>query len=365
MLSLPLRSNGKTILSLAFACLVLFTGEAASADIPQLEAGAQRGSTRKQIELATDYFLGRGVQRNEQLAAYWYEKAASLGDPVAQQEIGYFYEAGIGVVRDPRRAAHWYQLASAGGLPAAKVNLGVSYLWGLGVPKNEALALQLFHEAFEKGCARAAGFLGDAYLLGVGVPKDMPTAKHWFTVGAKMHDPDSEFRLAGLLASGDAGQQDLQKAMALLRHSSDTGFVPAKHALGLLIANHPQLGAPDEAISMLEESAQAGTWKSSAVLGALARDGRGMAADRKAAYLHFKIAEMQGGAEAARTVAPDLLRLGGELSVQEIDALNSQAATWSAQHSARLVFVYRGEAGILALAAPDRQSERSVADAQP
>ncbi len=355
MMPLLRRCSRKAVLSFAFTCLVLLTSEEASADIPQLQAGAERGSARKQIELGMDYLLGRGVQRNEQQAAYWYEKAASAGDPLAQQEIGYFYQAGIGVARDPARAAHWFQLAAAGGLPAAKVNLGVAYLWGLGVSKNEPLALQLFHEAFDKHCGTAAGYLGEAYFLGVGVPKDLPTAAHWFALGAKMHDPHSEFRLGGL-ASSATEQQNLPKAAALLRNASSAGYVPAKHALGLLIANHPELGAAhNEAIAMLEESAEAGTWKSSAALGALARDGRGMPVDPKAAYLHFKIAQMQGGAEAERAVAPDLAKLSHELPAQEMDALNSQASAWSAQHSVQLDFVYQGEAKTLALTAPDHQ----------
>src|SRR5581483_5489259 len=201
-----------------------------------------RGSTQKQLELAEAYFLGHGVQRNEELAAHWFEKAARAGDSVAQQELGYFYQAGIGVARDPQRAAHWYQLAAAGGLADAKVNLGVCYLWGLGVPQNQELALQLFHEALDKGSATAAGYLGEAYFLGVGVPKDIGSSEHFFALGARMHDPHSQFRLARILA-GNGEKQDLPKAAALLRDASNSGFVPAKHSLGLLIANHPELAA--------------------------------------------------------------------------------------------------------------------------
>lgn len=355
MLTLPRRCNGKAI-SLAVASLALFTSAVASADIPQLEAGAQRGSIHKQLELGMDYFLGRGVQRSEEKAAYWYEKAANAGDPVAQQEIGYFYQAGIGVTRDPARAAHWFQLAAAGGLPTAKVNLGVAYLWGLGVPQNQPLALQLFHEALDKGCATAAGYLGEVYFLGVGLPKDIPASKHWFAIGAKMHDPHSEFRLADLLSNGEAAPRDLRKAAALLHDSSKSGFVPAKYALGLLIVNHPELeSAPNEAMEMLEAASEAGLWKSSAVLGALARDGRGTAADPKAAYLHFKVAQAQGGTAAAKAVATDLARLAPTLSAQEIAALDNQAASWSAQHSVRLDYVYQGNAKTLAMTAPDGQ----------
>src|SRR5215469_17821474 len=88
-------------------------------DIPRLQAEAQRGSVRQQIELGAAYFAGRGVPQDEKLAAYWYEKAANAGDPGAQKQIGYFYELGIGVPHDPAMAVRWYERAAASGLISA------------------------------------------------------------------------------------------------------------------------------------------------------------------------------------------------------------------------------------------------------
>jgi hypothetical protein len=325
-------------------------------DIPQLETGAGRGSTRKQMQLGDDYFLGHGVQRSEQSAAYWYEKAANAGDPQAQLQIGFFYQVGIGVARDPSRAAHWYQLASAGGSATAKMNLGVAYLWGTGVPENKPLALQLFHEAVDKGCGMAAAYLGDAYALGFAVPKDLSTAEHWFAVGAKMHDPRSQFRLAALVSSGTGSSQDLHKAAALLRDSGGKGYVPAKHALGLLLVNHPELATvPNEGLHALQESADAGTWESSAALGALARDGHGMTADPKAAYRYFRIAQTEGGEEGRALVDVDVSLLKAKLSSGDVQALDQEAATWVQKHPAVLEFVYKGAAPTFALTAPNQQ----------
>ena len=355
MPTLPQRCGVKAVVSLAFTCLLLFATSSACADVPRIEAGAERGSVRKQMQLGAAYFLGRGVQRNEEMAAFWYEKAANAGDPVAQEEIGYFYQVGIGVPRDPVRAAHWFQLAAAGGRANAKVNLGVAYLWGLGVPRNQGLALQLFHEALDKGSAVAAGYIGEAYFLGIGVAKDASAAQHWYAIGAKMHDPHAQFRLAGLLSINAARPEDMSRAATLLRTSSKAGYVPAKHALGLLIANHPELAArPNEAIQNLEEAAEAGTWKSSAVLGVLARDGRGMTADPKSAYLRFKVAEIQGGDSARPLVAADLSRLAATMSNTELLALNAQAHDWVERHRTPLQFVYGAAAPTFALTSPDQ-----------
>src|SRR5580704_11384471 len=149
-------------------------------DIPKIQSEAERGSIQEQIELAAAYFVGRGVNQDEKLAAYWYEKAANAGDPAAENQIGYFYEVGIGVPKDLARAVLWYERAAASGLVKAKVNLGVVYLFGLGVRKDEGLAAQLFKEAVKKGSGLGACYLGDMYYLGAGAQIDKGEAEHWY-----------------------------------------------------------------------------------------------------------------------------------------------------------------------------------------
>lgn len=331
-----------------FGVVLLFTLFASSGafaitpDIPRIEAGAGKGSVQQELQLGAAYFAGRGVQQDEKQAAYWYEKAANSGDAVAQLQIGYFYEAGIGVTRDPVRAAHWYQLASASGLPSAKVNLGVLYLWGVGVRKDPSLASDLFRQAAKKGCGLGANYLGDMYYFGVGTGRDATAALHWYKVGAKLHDPEAEFRLGGLLMIGSNKKQDLAMAEVLFRRSSGVGFIPAKHALGLLLANHPELkSAPRESIDLLEEAAGAGNWRSSAVLGALAREGRGIPADPRRAYFYYRVAELQGGDEARQIVAYDLSIQAGKMTRAEVATADLDAGTWMKIHPLSLQFVYK------------------------
>src|SRR6201995_620401 len=199
---------------------------AVNPDIPRIQASAERGSVQQQIELGAAYLAGRGVQRDEKQAAYWYEKAANAGDPNAQQQIGYFYQAGFGVERDPARAARWFERAVAGGLISAKVNLGVAYIWGLGVRKDPAFAVQLFREAAKKGSAMGACYLGDMYYFGIGVTKSESDAKHWFEIGSKLHNVAAKSDLALLLLSHpDQASQD--RAIKLLREAATGGSVAA------------------------------------------------------------------------------------------------------------------------------------------
>src|SRR5579863_10313469 len=95
------------------------------ADISGIRTAAEHGTVQDEIALADAYFMGRGLPQDIKLAAFWYEKAAGAGDPLAQNQIGYFYESGLGVPMDGARAAHWFQLAAACGYLEAKVNLAV------------------------------------------------------------------------------------------------------------------------------------------------------------------------------------------------------------------------------------------------
>jgi TPR repeat protein len=292
-----------------------------------------------EVKLANDYLAGRGVKQDLKMAAYWYEKAAGTGDPGAQFEIGYLYETGVGVDKNPERAAHWYQLAASSGMLLAKVNLGIAYLWGAGVPKNEGLAFELINEAAAKGNGRAACYLGDFYAFGIGVPQDSLKAEQWYRKGARRRDPIAEFDLASMLMNADDSQHELPTAAKLLRHSAAAGYVSAMHALGLLLVRNPNLAHfSGEAVSLLNDAADAGNWRSSVLLGVLARDGNLVPVDNAAAYYHFRVAALQGGEEANRLVAFDLRLLSAKLGDGRAQAIDFQANQWRRQHHFILEF---------------------------
>ena len=85
------------------------------------QKAAEQGHTEAQVQLATQYFLGRGAPKDWKLAAKWYEAAAEGGDVGAQYIIGSFYEHGDGVPRDLKRALRWYVLAAQQGDVGAAV----------------------------------------------------------------------------------------------------------------------------------------------------------------------------------------------------------------------------------------------------
>jgi TPR repeat protein len=312
---------------------------ARGADLPQTVKPA---SVQRETELAAAYLTGRGVMRDEKRAAYWYEKAAEGGDPQAQKQIGYFYQVGLGVPVDPARAVHWYQLAAANGLVSAKVNLGVAYLVGIGVRKNPALGEQLFLEAASKGDGLAACYLGEMYFFGVAVKQDKSEARHWYELGAKEHNPRAAFQLASILYADADRAHNLSKVLDNLRRSSNAGYVPAMHALGYLLANEPSLhGSRAEMLAVLGKASEGGYWKSSAMLGVLARNGAVGPADLKTAYYDFRLATLQGGDPAKQLLAKELPALAAKIDPAETARLDAQAEGYFQRHHEALEFVYK------------------------
>ena len=310
-------------------------------DLAKIRKRAEMGFVQQQVELAAAYLAGRGVTQDAVQAAHWYLKAAESGDPWAENEIGYLYEAGIGVQKDLERAFHWFQLAATSGMPLAKVNLGVSYYRGSGVRADSAMARALFREATEKGAGSGANFLGVMDLLGLGGPVNHASAEQWFELGAKLHDPEAAYNLACLFSKANDQPQLLRRAADLLRQASGRGYLPARHLLGLLLVRHPELALPSEqGRLLLVEASNEGSWKSSIILGVLARDGKGASPDPAQAWYYFRLAVLQGGSATQSVVAPDLKALESKLSIQQQVAMSARANDWFDQHraSAGLVF---------------------------
>ena len=340
-----IRRSGISALPLACAlwtAIPVYADPAGEADLTSVRANAEQGSIRDEILLAGDYFDGTGVEKDPKMAAYWYERAAGHGSPEAQNQIGYFYQAGIGVPKDAKRAFHWYQLAAVSGFAKAKVNLAVAYLRGIGVQQNDEVAVRLFNQAFQDGNGTAATYLGLLYYFGIAVKQDRAGAEKWFESGLKLHDPLAAYDLGSMYSVNADQPHDLPKAAALLRQAADGGYVPAMHSLGLMLVNHPELKqGPQESRSLLETAANAGSWKSSVVLGILARDGRGAPVDYKTAYYHFRVALLQGGAEAEKLIKKDIEINAARISQEEGQTAVSAANTWFEHHSIPLMYVYK------------------------
>ncbi len=314
--------------------------------LKELRRKASSGHLREELELAGDYYEGRGISRNLEQAAYWYKKAADQGDPGAQVQIGYFYLVGLGVKQDQGHALRWLERASASGSQMGKLNLAVLYLRGIGVPRDTRLGLNLLNDLAKANEPHAEAYLGVVYMLGIGVDKDVAQAEFWFSRAAKHHSAEGNYCMGTLYSVTDDHPHDPQKAAAYLRESSDAGYVRAKHSLGLLLVNHPELAQQSgEPVQLLEAAAAGGSWRSSVVLGVLYRDGKDVPKDPGMSYRWFTIAQNQGGKEAEAMVRNDMAFARAALSADQQKQSEQAAADWMNTYPHNAVFVFSAASG--------------------
>jgi len=185
---------------------------------------AAQGDSESQYRLARMYYHGEG-ERNDALAAQWYERAAEQGHVKAQNNIGMLYEQGRGVDEDASLAVAWYRRAADHGLATAQSNLARMYDRGLGVAQDEAEATVWYRRAAEQGHAQAQYRLGRMFDKGTGVPSDLDKAAKWYRRAAKQGYGPAQAALGSMYADGRGVSRDVEKATKWLGRASAQGIV--------------------------------------------------------------------------------------------------------------------------------------------
>ena len=78
---------------------------------------AERGHAGAEFMLGAMYFYGKGVARNDALAAIWFHKAAIKGNASAQLAFGSLHIRGLGVRQDLVKAYLWLTVSADHGIP--------------------------------------------------------------------------------------------------------------------------------------------------------------------------------------------------------------------------------------------------------
>lgn len=88
--------------------------------ISEFRDQAVRGHAGAQFMLGVLYFYGKGVVRDDGVAAAWFHKAALKGHAGAQLAFGSLFIDGVGVERDLTTAYTWLTLAADSGVPGLR-----------------------------------------------------------------------------------------------------------------------------------------------------------------------------------------------------------------------------------------------------
>jgi len=174
-----------------------------------LRQAALRGDAAAQLEVASRFAAGQGVERDLLQAFHWYGRAAAKGSAVAQYRLGAFYERGMGTARDAERARVWYTRAAEQGNVKAMHNLAV--LSVSGGRSDYAAAAKWFAQAADFGLTDSQVNLAILHQSGLGVSKNPAQAYKWLTLAARGGDREAAGRAAqvrALLSPSDVQTAD-------------------------------------------------------------------------------------------------------------------------------------------------------------
>jgi localization factor PodJL len=162
------------------------------------------GSPAAEYELALRLAEGRGLAKDQQAAAIWFERAASLGLAPAQYRLGVMYEKGLGVARDSAAAKRWYLKAAQAGNARAAHNLAVISAEPGGDNPDYVEAAKWFRRAGELGVRDSQYNLAILYARGLGVEQDLRQSWIWFSLAAQQGDLDAAKKRDEVAAKMDA-----------------------------------------------------------------------------------------------------------------------------------------------------------------
>jgi len=129
--------------------------------------------------LARKYFFGEDINKDIDMALYWYEKAANKGFVPSQQKLGLLYYKGDFVDKNDYIAYKWLNKSAEGDPDILSLVAEMLYK-GIGTEKNLTRAFKYYLKSAELGNKLSQNKLGIIYAEGVLVEKNLGEAEKWF-----------------------------------------------------------------------------------------------------------------------------------------------------------------------------------------
>lgn len=305
-------------------------------DFAAIKAKAEQGDAAAQNNLGQCYFIGKGVDKNDTIAFYWFKESAKNGNHTGQTNLarclcdgygtevnddegykwatkaavdnknaaavnlmGTFYAAGKYVKQDSKEAAKWYTEASKSGFMVAQTNIGDGYLSGDGVKKNYKEALRWYQKAADQGYVRAQVCIGYCYEMGYGVKKDNAEALKWYRKAADQDYDYAETKVAYFYHYGQGVTQDYAEALKWYHKAADQGYAWAINNIGYCYNTGAGVDKNlEEAVNWYRKAADHGYSVAQYNLGVCYYHGHGVNKDYEEAVKWYRVAAEKGYADA-------------------------------------------------------------------
>ena len=177
-------------------------------------------------------WTAKGFQFYEQdknaSAAFWFRKAALLGEPSAAYNLAVMYFGGEAKNINEKQALQLIEQSADTGFALAQHMLGTFYEQGKHVPASQAKAFALFEKAALNNHTDAFVSVATQYYLGRGVPVDYGLAAKWYEKAAEKGDVGSQYLIASMYETGTGVQQNVQSALDWYTAAARQGDFVAK-----------------------------------------------------------------------------------------------------------------------------------------
>ena len=215
---------------------------------------ADLGHAEAQRHLAFAFLSGKGVVKNQAEGVRRLRIAAEASDVAARRQLGYHYATGTGVPKDENEAVHWFRLAADQGDKFAQYNLAFAFTNGRGVSASPKDAVRWYQKAAEQGMPQAQCELGLIYEHGLGVPVDYEKSVYWSRLAAEQQYAEACCNLGWLYENGLGVAQDLEQAQHWYEKAVKQEFAQAKVRLSALRERRTRLQSIPERNLRSDES---------------------------------------------------------------------------------------------------------------
>lgn len=173
-----------------------------------------------------------GVEKHEDIAAWWLEKAATRNYLPAQYALAQLYAENKNSDSELKKAFYWYERAAENGHPLAQYKMAEHLMsnWQR-TPEQTREAMKWYELSARNGQAFAANRLARLYKIGKDIPKDERQARYWAKTSAEQNDPEGKTLLGYFLINGTGGSVDVEKGFELILEAGQKGYPDAQYLL--------------------------------------------------------------------------------------------------------------------------------------
>ena len=192
---------------------------------------AEKGNCDAQYEVAIAYEKGRGVQKDEKLAAEWMTRSAEHDYEYALFVLGTYYEEGLGVEKNLEEAFRLYKRSAEKNNKLAQYNVGMCYFSGKGTTEDKKEAAVWLERSADEGYMPAQSQLAWQYLVGDGVEENYEKAAEYHIKAVEQGSTKAMCNFALQYRYGLGIEKNIYKAIELYERAIGLGDDFAKKML--------------------------------------------------------------------------------------------------------------------------------------